>query len=187
MSYKTLKSYQSATIIYDLTVMFCKTYKSYWSGLTYRTSDQMIQAARSGKQNIVEASTERTSKKSEIKLLGVARASFQELLEDFEDFLRQNSFALWKKDSREAREVRGLVYQSNWSYKSYQSYLSSPEKCANALICLIHQANYLLDRQILVLQDKFVKEGGFTEELFRKRLAYKTNRTYKSYQNKQNL
>jgi restriction system protein len=101
MSYRELKSYQMATIIYDFTVEFCDRYvkpdrtnrsdKSYQS---YRTSDQMVQAARSGKQNIVEGSSERASKKSELKLLAVARASFQELLEDYEDFLRQRGLPL---------------------------------------------------------------------------------------------
>jgi len=173
MSYKTLKSYQGATIVYDFTVAFCKSYKSYWSNLTYRTSDQMIQAARSGKQNIVEASTERTSKKSEIKLLGVARASLQELLEDYEDFIRQHNFSLWQKDQTQARTVRALVYKTNWSYWTYKSYLTKPDLAANTMVCLINQVNFLLDRQIKTLQDKFVREGGWTEQLFQKRLKQK--------------
>ena len=170
MRYKSLKSYQSALIIYDFTVAFCKRYKAYWSNWTHRLSDQMIQAARSGKQNIVEGSSERASKKSEIKLLGVARASFQELLEDYEDFLRQNNFKIWPKDSAPARQVRSLVYRPDWSYQSYQSYLSNPEMAANAAICLIHQANFLLDRQLKVLKERFLNEGGWTEQMFQERL-----------------
>ena len=170
MTYRDLLSYQSAKIIYDFTVDFCRKYQHFWSKLSPRLSDQMIQAARSGKQNIAEGSSERASRKSEIKLLGVARASLQELLEDYEDFLRQNGFRQWGKDSTQSKRVRGLVYQSNWSYQSYRSYLSDPERAANAMICLIHQTNYLLDQQIKVLKEKFLNEGGWTETMFRERL-----------------
>jgi len=175
MSYKELKSYQGATIIYDFTVEFCNRYLSYKSNRSYRTYDQIVQAARSGKQNIVEASTERTSKKSELKLLGVARASLQELLEDYEDFLRQRNLKLWAKESPEAKAVRALAYKS--------------EAAANAMVCLINQVNFLLDRQIAALKEKFLEEGGWTENIFRQRLARrnktnkpdKTNWSNKSY------
>ena len=130
----------------------------------------MIGAARSAKQNIVEGSSEKTSKKMELKLLGVARASLQELLEDYEDFLRQNNFKQWKKNSPEAEKVRKLVYRSNWSYRSYRPYLSKPDLAANAIICLINQTNYLLDRQINTLREKFLSEGGWTEQMFKERL-----------------
>lgn len=167
MSYRDLKSYQQATIVYDFAVAFCNRYIDRRS----RTHDQMVQAGRSGKQNIVEGSSERTSKKSELKLLGVARASFQELLEDFEDFLRQRALALWNKNSPKAKAVRALAYQTNRSYETYRSYLQSPELAANCAICLINQANFLLDRQISSLEEKFIREGGYTENLFKKRLA----------------
>lgn len=166
MSYRDLKSYQTSVFVYDFTVEFCDRYISRFS----RTHDQMVQAARSGKQNIVEASSERTSKKSELKLLGVSRASFQELLEDYEDFLRQRKLSQWGKDSADARTVRGLAYLPNKSYQSYQIYLSNPASAANCALCLINQVNFLLDHQIKVLEEKFVKEGGYTEQLFRKRL-----------------
>lgn len=162
MSYKDLKSYQSATIIYDLTVEFCKRYVNK----TSRTIDQMVQAARSGKQNIVEGSSER-SKKSELHLLGVARASFQELLEDYEDFLRQNGLRQWNKDDTQAMAMRQLSYMSNRSYETYRSYLGNPETAANATICLIHQTNFLLDRQIRSLESQFIKEGDYSEKLSR--------------------
>ena len=177
MSYRDLKSYQTATIVYDFTVEFCdhyvenrtdRTYKSYrahWS----RMSDQMIQAARSGKQNIVEASTERTSKKGELKLLGVSRASFQELLEDYEDFLRQRSLSLWGKDHPKAREIRALAYRTDKTYKIYQTYLSDSAIAANVAICLINQVNFLLDHQIKSLEEKFVKDGGWAENIHNKR------------------
>lgn len=176
MSYRELKSYQATVVIYDYTVEFCGRYIDRYS----RTRDQMTQAARSGKQNIVEGSTQRASKQGELKLLGVARASLQELLEDYEDFLRQKNLRLWEKDSPQARTVRSLAYKSDQSYKSYQSYLANPEPAANAAICLINQANFLLDRQIRILEEKFVREGGYTENLFRKRLAQK-DKTYRSY------
>lgn len=146
----------------------------------------MEQAARSGKQNIVEGSSERTSKKSELYLLGVARASFQELLEDFEDFLRQRGIAQWGKDDPRALEVRQLYKsdksdqsdksdrsnktdKSNRTYRTYKSYLDDPETAANAAICFINQANFLLDRQIKALEEKFVSQGGYTENLRRRR------------------
>lgn len=181
MSYKELKSYQGATIVYDFTVEFRKRYLDPKS----RTGEQMEQAGRSGKQNISEASANPTSKKIELKLLGVARASLQELLEDYEDFLRQRNLKLWGKESPEAKTVRGLVYRTNWSYWTYRSYLETPEKAANAMICLINQVNYLLDRQIAVLKEKFLTEGGWTEKIFRERLRRRnkadwTNKTYMS-------
>ncbi|MEK7501146.1 MAG: four helix bundle suffix domain-containing protein [Patescibacteria group bacterium] len=169
MSYRELKSYQQATIAYDYTVEFCKLYVSARS----RTHDQMVQAGRSGKQNIVEASEQRTSQKSELYLLGKARGSLQELLEDYEDFLRQRGLRVWGKDHAKAREVRALAYKTNRSYWTYKPYLENPESAANSAICLIHQANFLLDKQIDALEGRFIKEGGYTEKLFKKRLGYR--------------
>lgn len=164
--YKKLVSYQNATIVYDFTIQFCKRYIDRFS----RTRDQMEQAARSGKQNIAEASLiSATSQKSELKLLGVARASLEELLADYEDFLRQRDLDVWDKDSREAREVRALAYKSNRSHKTYKTYILDPEKAANCLVCLINQTNFLLDRQISAVEKIFIEEGGYTEKLFQKR------------------
>src|SRR3990167_1228017 len=180
--YRTLKSYQTTTLIYDLTVEFCKTYMTYKTNTSYRTVDQMVQAARSGRQNIAEGSqASGTSKKTEIKLVGVARASLEELLADFEDYLRQNRLKIWPKDSHPAQAVRALAYKSNRSYSTYASYLRSPESFANCLICLIHQANYLMDKQLASLQESFIEQGGFTENLFKKRLQrLSENKSYKS-------
>lgn len=172
--YRNLRSYQTTTIIYDLTVEFCKTYLTYKSNPSYRTVDQMIQAARSGRQNIAEGSqASAVSKKTEIKLVGVARASLEELLIDYEDFLRQRNLPLWEKDSPGARELRALCYKTDTTYQTYQSYLRNPEEAANAAICLIHQANYLLDKQLESLKKAFIEEGGFTENLFKKRMDFK--------------
>ena len=166
--YRDLKSYQMAEIVFDATVVFCDRYVDKRS----RTSDQMVQAARSGKQNIAEGSmASGTSKKTELKLIGVARASLEELLLDYQDFLRQRGLPLWPKDHSKAKEVRALAYRSDRSYSTYKTYFEeqSPEIAANAAICLIHQTNYLLDQQLRALEKEFLKEGGFTERLYRAR------------------
>ncbi|MBI4038314.1 four helix bundle protein [Candidatus Daviesbacteria bacterium] len=169
--YRNLRSFQTATLIYDLTVEFCNRYMSYKTNKSYRTYDQMVQAARSGRQNIAEGSqASATSKKTEIKLVGVARASLEELLIDFEDFLRQRSLPIWAKDSPQALAIRNLSYKTNKTYQTYKSYLTEPEKAANCLLCLIHQASFLLDRQLQTLEKTFIQEGGYSENLFKKRL-----------------
>lgn len=170
--YRKLLSYQTTTIIYDLTMEFVKRYIRP----TSRTRDQMEQAARSGRQNIAEGSqASATSKKTEIRLVGVARASLEELLVDYEDFLRQRGLKLWEKDDPRAKTIRALSYKTNRSYETYKSYLEDHENAANCIICLIHQANYLLDHQLQALEKTFIKEGGYSENLFKKRLAEKNN------------
>ena len=139
-----------------------------------RTVDQMVQATRSGKQNILEGSqASGTSKEAEIKLINVARASLEELLEDYRDFLRVRTLVLWDKDSREARFVRRLGSRSNRSYESYRTYIETrpAQVVANILICLIHQTNYLLDQQLRQLEKVFLKEGGLRERMTRARLS----------------
>lgn len=166
--YRDLKSYQMSEIVYDATVVFCNRFINIRS----RTHDQMVQAARSGKQNIAEGSmASGTSKKTELKLVGVARASLEELLLDYQDFLRQKGLDLWKKEDAQARTVRELCWKENRSYGTYRTYFeeSSPEIAANAAICLVHQANYLLDQQLRALEKTFIEEGGFTEKLYRVR------------------
>jgi four helix bundle suffix protein len=134
----------------------------------------MIQAARSGKQNIVETSkVSGTSKEAEIKLINVARASLEELLEDYRDFLRVRKAQLWTKDSREALFVRKLGATKDVFYRTYETYIETrpPEVIANILVCLIHQTNYLLDQLIRKLEKAFVEEGGLRERMTRVRLA----------------
>jgi four helix bundle suffix protein len=155
-------------ILYDSKVVFCNLFIDKKS----RTHDQMVQAARSGKQNIAEGCmASGTSKKTELKLIGVARASLEELLLDFQDFLRQSGLSLWGKDHVRAKEVRNLAYKEDRSYRTYKPCIEGTpaEVAANTIICIIHQANYLLDRQLKVLEREFVKEGGFTERLYRVR------------------
>jgi len=166
--YRRLKSYQNAEIVHDATVAFVDRFIDRRS----RTTDQMVQAARSGKQNIAEGSqASGTSKKFELKLVSVARASLEELLLDYQDFLRQRELPLWSKDHSEAQAIRRIAYRSNRSYKTYKTYVeqSSPEVAANTIICLIHQTNYLLDHQLRQLQQQFLNEGGFTERLYHAR------------------
>lgn len=166
--YQELQSFQMAEIVYDATVVFCNRFIDRRS----RTHDQMVQAARSGKQNIAEGSmASGTSKKTELKLVGVARASLEELLLDFRDYLRQHDLTVWGKDHPTATEVRRLCYRKNRSYMTYKPYIASsnPEIAANTMLCLIHQTNYLLDQQLRALEKAFLQEGGFTERLYRTR------------------
>jgi four helix bundle suffix protein len=177
--YRRLRSFQVTQIVYDATVAFCDRFV----GKRSRTHDQMVQAARSGRQNIAEGSRASvTSSQTELKLVGVARASLDELLLDYEDFLRQRGLRQWAKDDPEARAVRQMGRQ-NRSDPTDQS--DSPDQAAayspwlqhrdpavvsNALICLIHQANYLLDQQIRALEQEFIQGGGYREQLHAARI-----------------
>jgi four helix bundle suffix protein len=168
--YAGLVAYQKALIVFQGTIRFCERFLEKRD----RTFDQMVQAARSGKQNIVEGSkVSGTSKEAEIKLTGVARASLEELLEDYQDFLRKRKLTSWTKNSREALFVRRLGRKENVTYETYETYLEtrSAEVVANILICLLHQANYLLDQLIRKLEKDFLAEGGLRERMTRARLA----------------
>lgn len=173
--YKKLIVYWIATTIYDLTVLFCDRYIDKRS----RTHDQMVQAARSGKQNIVEGSVGR-SMESNLKLSDVSRNSYGELLEDYEDYLRQHNLSIWdKRDPKvmEIRATRDLPYTTYTSYKTYTSYMTSSEVFANLMITLCYKQLYLMERFIAGNEKRFVKEGGFRENLFKKRLEYRKNRS----------
>lgn len=167
VGYKYLKTYQLATVIYDLTLKFCNRHIDKKS----RTHDQMVQAARSGKQNIAEGYLEK-SLKMYIKLLGVSRGSFGELLEDYEDFARQNKISILPKERaiREIGEIRQIWVKISPD-NPYVPYLPCDlSTTVNLLITILNQENYLLDRQIASLEEKFIKEGGWSEKLFKKRL-----------------
>jgi four helix bundle suffix protein len=173
--YQDLLSYQKALVVYQATVYFCDQFIDKKS----RTHDQMVQAARSGKQNILEGSqASGTSKETEIKLINVARASQEELLEDYRDFLRARDSRLWDKNSREALFVRRLGANPNTSYKSYRTYIETrpPEVVANIIICVIHQTNYLLDQLKRRLEQDFLRAGGLRERMTRARLAARVKR-----------
>lgn len=164
--YKTLPFFKQTEIIHDFTVEFVEKYIEKFS----RTRDQMVQAARSGKQNIPEGYLQK-SLKGRIKLLGVSRGSLEELLNDYLDFLRQHKLPIWEKDHPQAKKIRALVYNRYNNYKSYKVYINSPESAANCMVCLINQTNRLIDQKLRWLEEKFAKEGGYTENLFKKRLA----------------
>ena len=168
--YENLLSFRKARIVYDATVRFCDRFIDKRS----RTTDQMIQAARSGKQNILEGSrASGTSKEMELKLTNVARASLEELLEDYRDFLRTANQPQWDKNSREARFVRRLGRDPQESFESYREFIETRPGpvVANIIISLIHQTSYLLDRQLRHLEQAFLQEGGLRERMTRARLA----------------
>ncbi len=159
--YKNLKSFQMSEIVFDLTFEFCNRYIT-----SFKLREQIEGAARSGKQNISEGSqTSGTSKKSELRLVDVARASLEELKLDYEDFLRTKKLNQWTKDDDRSVEIRKLAYRTDRTYKTYMTYMSEPEPAANCLLCLINQANYLLDQQLKVLGKDIVEKGDIKERL----------------------
>lgn len=167
--YQNLLSYRKAEIIYDGTVYFCNHHVDRRS----RTFDQMIQAARSGKQNIVEGSmASGTSKLTEIKLTNVARASLEELLTDYRDFLRVRGLTVWPEGSPHDRQLRALNRRRDATYDTFRAGIESPDPAmaANVLIGLIRVTTYLLARQLLVLERDFLRHGGLRERMMRARL-----------------
>ena len=182
--YRHLKSFQVASLVYDATVIFCDRFISKRS----RTHDQMVQAARSGRQNIAEGSVASgTSRKMELKLTNVANASLEELRLDYEDYLRQKRLRQWDKNDSEALAVRNRYrsYPAEWFAEErpedelldpYGAAGATPETVANTVLCLTHQAIYLLKRQIASQEKSFLKEGGFTERLYHKRQTERRRR-----------
>ena len=167
--FKSLLTYQKAELLYDLTFYFAHTHLSRGD----RTVDQMVQAARSGKQNIAEASAAAaTSAETEIKLTNVAKASLIELRIDYEDYLRVRALRQWEKDSKEAlclrEKSRDKALKSAWYLAIART--RPAETTANICICLLHQADYLLQRQLESLEKKFLSQGGFKEKMFAARL-----------------
>ncbi len=185
--YRRLRSFQVARGVYDATVIFCRRFVN-----EHRMKDQMIQAARSGVQNIAEGSeASATSKKTEIKLTNVARASLEELLLDYEDFLRQRAMEVWDKDSPKAKTMRQRLRLEKINnlpprpdekpqltgYGEIANFINlcEPEIAANTMICLINQTSFLLGRQIKRLETDFLNTGGFTERLYNKRVQLRKN------------
>lgn len=171
--YRSLIVYKQAVLIYDFNDEFCKRFLDPIRDK--RTIEQMIQAARSGKQNIVEASLEK-SLKMNIKLTAVARGSFGELFEDYGDFLRTRKLSIWDKNDRRVLEIRN-AYKTNKSNLTYKSYTTNSTDFANLMLTLISTENYLLDQMIRSLENKFIREGGYSENLTKKRISYKSNWT----------
>jgi len=166
--YENLLSFEKARVVFDATLCFCERFVRQGD----RTRDQMVQAARSGKQILEGCQASGTSKETELKLVNVARASLEELLQDYRDFLRTRGVAAWDKNSKEALFVRRLGWNKNRTYETYRTYIESrpPEVVANIIICVIHQANYLLDQQLRQLERAFLQEGGLRERMTRTRL-----------------
>lgn len=170
--YQTLYSFQKAEVVYDITFRFAHNYLSRGD----RTIDQMIQSARSGKKNVLEGSKAAlTSKETEIKLTSVGRASLEELLDDYRDYLRVREHHEWDNDSKEALFVRRLGRKTPQNYELYREFVETrpPEVVANIAICLIHQANYLIDQQLRHLEKDFLEQGGLRERMFHARLAHR--------------
>jgi len=168
--YEQLISFQKSRIVYDGTVHFCDRFIDRRS----RTHDQMVQAARSGKQNILEGSqASGTSKETEIKLTNVARASLEELLEDYRDFLRVRGIVEWPREHAHTRRLRELNRQPDASYETFKKGIehADPAIAANVMIGLIKLTNYLLDQQLKRLEQDFLHEGGLRERMTRARLA----------------
>ena len=176
--HRQLRSYQKAEVIYDLTFRFCERFLERGD----RTKDQMVQAARSGKQNIAEGcQASGTSKEMEIKLVGVARASLEELLTDYVDFLRVRDLGQWEKDSPEALLIRQMGRENEQTFESYRPVLEEKpaETWANTAVCLVHQANYLLDQQLRSLEKEFLEKGGMRERMAKARseVRWKTSQS----------
>jgi len=168
--YRNLFGFQKAEIIYDGTVYFTSRFFHKYD----RTVGQMVQAARSGKQNIAEASmASATSKETEIKLTNVARASLEELQIDYEDFLRTQKLPIWEKEHRLVARLRELNKSTpNPTYETFKKAIEhqSPEICANTMITLIKICTYLLKQQIKQLETAFIKEGGLRERMTKARI-----------------
>ena len=167
--YRNLISYQKAEIIYDGTIYFTNRFYRKPD----RTIDQMVQAARSGKQNIVEASmASAMSKQTELFLTNVAKASLEELLIDYEDFLRTRKLPIWEKEHRLTVRFRQLNRTPNATYQTYIKAIEneSPEICANSMICLIKIVTYLLAKQMKTLEEDFLENGGLRERMTKARI-----------------
>ncbi len=185
--YRNLLSFQMAQLVYDVTVRFCERFVDRRS----RTHDQMVQAARSGVQNIAEGSqTSATSKKSELRLTQVARASLEELRLDYEDFLRQQDFVKWgRRDPlrteliarrfKTADQVAGWVAEVARRMDSPDG-RAIPGVSANAALVLLAVACSLLDRQVQRLASDFEKNGGFSERLYRVRMQKRSGQSGQS-------
>ena len=170
--YQQLLSHQRAEVVYDATVKFCGDLLDRRD----RTVDQMVRAARSGKQNIVEGSVASgTSKEMELKLTNVARASLEELLTDYRDFLRTRGFAEWPREHRYAQRLQMLNRIPNANYETFRNAVehADPEVRVNAIIGLIKVTNYLLDQQLRRLEKDFTEQGGLREKMTRARLEHR--------------
>ena len=182
--YRHLRVYQVAEIIYDITFYFTQHYLQKGD----RTIDQMVQAARSGKQNIAEGNqASATSSETEIKLTNVAKASLEELLDDYEDYLRVRQLPQWGNLHPRYEKMRQYA-RSQQIGKDYAQVVRkmNDEEIANLCITLIHQAMYMLHKLLITMQERFVTEGGIKERMYQARVTYRNSQSNQSYQNYQN-
>ena len=182
--YRHLRVYQVAEIIYDITFYFTQHYLQKGD----RTIDQMVQAARSGKQNIAEGNqASATSSETEIKLTNVAKASLEELLDDYEDYLRVRQLPQWG-NLHPRYEKRRQYARSQQIGKDYAQVVRkmNDEEIANLCITLIHQAMYMLHKLLITMQERFVTEGGIKERMYQARVTYRNSQSNQNYQNYQN-
>jgi len=173
--YRKLITYQKSEIIYDGTIYFCGRFFNKYD----RTIGQMEQAARSGKQNIAEASMASAhSKETEIKLTSVARASLEELKIDYEDFLRNKGLSIWERNHRLSLRFSELNKTPNATYQTFKKAIENPdpEICANMMICLIKVTSYLLGRQMESLEKAFINEGGLRERMTKARIEQRNKK-----------
>lgn len=188
--YKYLLTYRYAEMLCDLGADFSR--KFYLSDLpVHRTVEQFTQALRSGKQNIIEGVSEIASLKSQIKLLGIAAASFEEAIADLEDFLRQRGLLIYPKNDPRIDSFRKIGYRfsdlSNLSalgnLRELPKLPESPEEAANFLLTLLHIETFLLSKQIKSAEEKFLREGGYTENLYNKRINFRREEELKKLKN----
>ena len=182
--YRQLRVYQVTEMIYDITFYFTQNYLSKGD----RTIDQMVQAARSGKQNIAEGNqAAATSGETEIKLTNVAKASLEELLDDYEDYLRVRNMEQWGATHPRYEKMRKYA-KSEEIKKNYAAQIErmNDEEIANLCITLIHQAMYMLHKLLVTMQDRFVKEGGIKERMYNSRVQYRNSQNNQNFQNNQN-
>lgn len=171
--YRNLRVYQVTEMVYDITYYFTQHYLSKGD----RTVDQMVQAARSGKQNIAEGNqAAATSSETEIKLTNVAKASLEELLDDYEDYLRVRNMQQWGPLHPRYEKMRQYA-RSEEIKKEYAATIQrmNDEEIANLCITLIHQAIYMLHKLLVTMQTRFVKEGGIKERMYQSRINYRNN------------
>lgn len=170
--WKELYFYRKSDTIYQLTVEFCHRFLPAYGD---RTVDQMVQAARSGKQNIVEGSEDgQTSSEMEIKLLNVARGSLQELRSDYHDYLNTHHLKLWQPDNKRQQQLREFCHSHN-DYDAYASFVNkmNDEEMANLMITLCHQTDKMMCSYIEKLEKRFVTEGGIKERMHVARTGYR--------------
>ena len=170
--YRNLRVYKAAEALYDITFIFCRR---FLSSKVDRTVDQMIQAARSGKQNIAEGNqAATTSSETEIKLTNVAKASLEELLVDYEDYLRTRQLTQWDTQHPRYSKMRNWTKTEDFSINhAFRAEQLSDEEVANLGITLCHQIIFMLNNLLKTLQDRFVTQGGIKERMHAARTGYR--------------